>query len=157
MSTKSYQQFFSQKKGNRRCEAAFFKDTSNYFSLLNLKFLIDRFGSLRNLWEGEWEKIKYVKAEINTICDAETFMSGVLNNLLCRHCLENFTKNSQNHEDTTLSKMREFKLYNSHEAFEEDFSTGKMLLGVIVKMPDGDENSYVCYEEKEKSRLCWRG
>jgi hypothetical protein len=26
-----------------------------------------------------------------------------------------------------------------------------MLLGVIVKMPDGDENLYVCYEEKEKS------
>jgi hypothetical protein len=39
----------------------------------------------------------------------------------------------------------------SRVAFEEDFSTGKMLLGVIVKMPDGDENLYVCYEEKEKS------
>jgi hypothetical protein len=35
--------------------------------------------------------------------------------------------------------------------FEEYFSTGKMLSGVIVKMPDGDENLYVCYEEKEKS------
>ncbi len=28
-----------------------------------------------------------------------------------------------------------------------------MLSGVIVKMPDGDENLYVCYEEKEKSRF----
>jgi hypothetical protein len=64
---KNYQKFFSQ-KGKRRYEAAFFKDTSNYFSLLNLKSLNERFGSLRNLWEGEWEKfIKYVKAEINTI------------------------------------------------------------------------------------------
>jgi hypothetical protein len=26
-----------------------------------------------------------------------------------------------------------------------------MLSDVIVKMPDGDENLYVCYEEKEKS------
>jgi hypothetical protein len=26
-----------------------------------------------------------------------------------------------------------------------------MLTGVIVKMPDSDENLYVCYEEKEKS------
>jgi hypothetical protein len=47
----------SAKKGKRRCGAAFFKDTSNYFSLLNFKSLIERFGSLRNLWEGEREKI----------------------------------------------------------------------------------------------------
>jgi hypothetical protein len=58
----------SAPKVKRRCEAAFFKDTSNYFSLLNLKSLIEKFGSLRNLWEGEQEKdIKYVKAEMNTI------------------------------------------------------------------------------------------
>ena len=50
-----------------------------------------------------------------------------------------------------MSKTKDFKLYKSHEAFEEDFSTGKMLSGVIVKMPDGDKNLYVCYEEKEKS------
>ncbi len=63
------------KKGKNRGEAAFFKDTSNYFSLLNLKSLIERFGPLRNLWEGEREKfIKYVKAEVNTICDTETNM-----------------------------------------------------------------------------------
>jgi hypothetical protein len=43
----------SAKKGKRRCEAVFFKDTSNYFSLFNLKSLIERFGSLRNLWEKE--------------------------------------------------------------------------------------------------------
>jgi hypothetical protein len=78
----------SGKKRKRRCEAAFFKDTSNYFSLLNLKSLVERFGSLRNLWEGEWEKIiKYITAKMYTICDTETFMSGVLNNLLCTHCL----------------------------------------------------------------------
>jgi hypothetical protein len=28
-----------------------------------------------------------------------------------------------------------------------------MLSDVIVKMPDGDENLYVCYEEKEKIRF----
>jgi hypothetical protein len=93
------------KKGKRRCEAAFFKDISNYFSLLNLKSLIERFGSLRNLWEGEQEKfIKYVNAEMNTICDTETFMSSVLNNLLCMHCLDNFMENNQFYEDTKIVK-----------------------------------------------------
>jgi hypothetical protein len=41
---------------------------------------------------------------------------------------------------TKLSKTRDFKLYKSGDAFEEDFSTGKILSGVIVKMPDSDEN-----------------
>ncbi len=77
---------------------------------------------------------------MNTICDTETFMSGVLNNLLYMHCLNNFMKINQYYEDTNLSKTSDFKLYKSREAFEENFSTGKMLLGVIVKMPDGDEN-----------------
>jgi hypothetical protein len=77
---------------------------------------------------------------MNAICDTETFMSNVLNNLLCMHCLDNFMKNNQYYEDTKLPKTRDFKLYKNREAFEEDFSTGKMLSGVIVKMPDGDEN-----------------
>jgi hypothetical protein len=79
-------------------------------------------------------------------------MSGVLNNLLCMHCLDNFMKINQYYEDTKLSKSRDFKFFKSCEAFEEDFSTGKMQSRVIVKMPDGDENLYVCYEEKEKSQ-----
>jgi hypothetical protein len=97
MSTKKDIKNSLGKKGERRCEAAFFKDTSNYFSLLNLKSLIERF--------------KYVKAEMNTICDTETFMSGVLNNLLCTYCLDNFMRNNQYYEDTKLSKTRDFKFY----------------------------------------------
>jgi hypothetical protein len=69
---------------------------------------------------------------MNTICDTETFMSSVSNNLLGAHCLDNFMKNNQYYEDTKLTKLRNFKLYKSRKAFEEDFSTGKLLLGVIV-------------------------
>ncbi len=91
---KELPKILQSKKGKRRCEAAFVKDTSNYFSLHNLKSLIERFGSVRNLWEGEWEKnikyVKNVKMDMNTKCDTETFMSGVLNNLLCMHCLKKF-------------------------------------------------------------------
>jgi hypothetical protein len=72
-----------KKLKGHKSEAVFFKDTSNYFSLLNLRSLIERFGLPRILWEGEREKfIKYVKAEMNTIQDTEKYMSGVLNNLL---------------------------------------------------------------------------
>jgi hypothetical protein len=77
---------------------------------------------------------------MNTICDTENFMSSVLNNLFCAHCLDNVAKNNQYYEDTKLSKTRDIKLYKSREAFEEEVSTEKMLLDVIVKIPDGDEN-----------------
>ncbi len=39
-------------------------------------------------------------------------------------------------------------LYKSRNALNEDFLTGKMLSGVIVKLPGCDENIYVCYEER---------
>jgi hypothetical protein len=49
ISTKKNTKNHSHKKREKRGEAAFFKDTLNYFSLLNLKSLIERFGPLRNL------------------------------------------------------------------------------------------------------------
>jgi hypothetical protein len=101
---KKYRKPFTQKSG-KRGKAAFFKDTSNYFSLLNLKPFIERFGPLRNLWEGEREKfIKYVKAEMNTICDTETYMPCVLNSLLCTHSLNYFMKDNQQYQEPKIFK-----------------------------------------------------
>jgi hypothetical protein len=92
-------------KDKKRGEPAFFRDTSNYFSLLNLSSLIERFGSIRNLWEGEREKfIKYVKAEMNTIYDTETYMTGVLNSLLRTHCLHSFMKDNQHYQGKKCQK-----------------------------------------------------
>ncbi len=39
----------TRKKRKSIGKAAFFEDTSNYFSLLKLKTLIERFGSVQNL------------------------------------------------------------------------------------------------------------
>ncbi len=49
--------------------------------------------------------------------------------------------------------MRDFKVYKSYDALNEDFLTEKMLSSVIVKLPDCDENTYVCYEEKNNSQF----
>jgi hypothetical protein len=107
-----------------------------------------------NPGEGEREKfIKYVKAEMNTIWDTETYMPCVLNSLLCMHCLNNFMTDNQHYQESKMLKMRDFKLYKSCDALHEDFSTGKMLSGVIVKLPDCDENIYVCYEERNNSHI----
>ncbi len=65
-------------------------------------------------------------------------------------------KDNQHYQELKMSKMSDFKLYKSCDAFYEDFSTGKMLLGVIVKSPNCDENIYVCYEERNKSQFMLR-
>jgi hypothetical protein len=91
---------------------------------------------------------------MNTICDTETYMLCVLNSLLCMHCLNNFMKVNQHYQQTKMSKIRDFKLYkSSRDVLKEDFKTGKMLLGVIVKLPDCDENIYICYEGRNNSQF----
>jgi hypothetical protein len=90
---------------------------------------------------------------MNTRCDTETYMPCVLNSLLCTHCLNNFMKDNQHYQEPKMSKMRDFKLYKNRDAFYENFSTGKMLSGVIVKLPDFDENICICYEERNNSQF----
>ncbi len=104
---------------------------SNYFSLLNLMSLIERFGLPRILWKGEREKfIKYAKAEMNKIQDTEKYMSGVLNNLLRTHCLNNFTKENHFFQEALVSKTRQFKVYSNCKEFLDNFATGKILSAV---------------------------
>ncbi len=74
---------------------------------------------------------------MNTICNTETYMSGVLNNLLCTHCLHNFMRDNHHYHEPKTSKTRDFKVYKSYDAFREDFVTEKNLSGFIVKFPDG--------------------
>ena len=47
----------------------------------------------------------------------------------------------------------DIKVYKSHDAFKEDFVTGKILSSVIVKFPDGNESIHVCHEERVQSRF----
>ncbi len=125
ISTKKNTKYHSHTK-EKRGKEAFFKDTSNYFSLLNLMFLIERFGSLRNLWEGEREKIiKYIKVDMNTMCDTETYMPCVLNYLLCTHCLNNIVKDNQHYQEPKMSKMRLLNFIQVVMHFMKTFQLGK--------------------------------
>lgn len=136
------------KKGRNKGEAAFFQDTTNYFSLLNLKQLIERFGSIRTLWEGEREKyIKYVKKEIHTICNTEKFMPGVLNKILCNNKMNDFLSMNQFHKATSYSKTRNFKVYKDYKELIDNFRSGMMLSGVIMKSKvNGEEEIFICYK-----------
>jgi hypothetical protein len=132
-------------------KAAFFENTTNYFSLLNLKQLIERYGSIRTLWEGEREKfIKYVKKEMHTICDTETFMPRVLNKFLCNNKINDFLKKNQFHDELKYSKTRNFRIYKNYKDLNDNFRRGMMLSGIIMKSKvNGKEDIYICYKAKE--------
>ena len=136
------------RRGKNKGEAAFFQDTSNYFSLLNLKQLIERFGSMRVLWEGEREKfIKFVKKEMNTICNTETYMPGVLNKFLCNNKMHDFLQQNQLHEDLKYFKTRNFRVYKNYNDLNNNFRRGMMLSGVLMKSKDnGKEDIFICYK-----------
>ncbi len=78
-------------------------------------------------------------------------MSGVLNNLLCTHCLNNFMKENQFFKEASVSKTREFKVYSNREEFPDDFATGKILSAILIKLQPDDESVYVCYKDKNKN------
>ncbi len=98
-----------------------------------------------------------VQAKMNTICDTETFMSGVLNNLFYTHCLDNFMQNNQYYEDKKSSKTRDFKLYKSREAFEEDFSTGKCCQVLLARCQTVMRIYMIAMKKRSRIGLCWRG
>ena len=141
------------RKGRNKGEAAFFQDTSNYFSLLNLKQLIERFGSIRLLWEGEREKfIKYIKKEMTTICNTETYMPGVLNKFLCNHKMDEFLKQNQLYDEVKYSKTRNFRVYKNFNDLNHNFRSGMMLSGVIMKSKEnGREDIFICYNGDTKN------
>ena len=78
-------------------------------------------------------------------------MSGVLNNLLQMHCLNNFMKENQFFQEASVSKTREFTVYSNREEFINNFATGKILVAVLIKLQPDDESVYVCYKDKDKN------
>ena len=83
---------------------------------------------------------------MNTIFDTESYMPGVLNKFLRANCLNDFMENNQYYQEKQYYKTRNFKVYDDYKDLENNFRTGMMLSGVIVKSSDGEEGIYVCYK-----------
>ncbi len=83
---------------------------------------------------------------MNTIFDTEIYKPGVLNKFLRANCLNDFMENNQYYQEKQYYKTRNFKVYDDYKDLENNFRTGMMLSGVIVKSSDGEEGIYVCYK-----------
>lgn len=140
-----------KRKGNGN-DICYFEKTSNYFSLLNLKDLVLRFGHMRKLWEGEREKyIKFVKKVLQSMQNSDTYLTNTLQKLLQTHCLDQFMEDNMHHSPASYSRTLNYKVYKSWDVFKEEFwDSGIMLSGVLVEGTDG---IYICIQEGDIIKL----
>ena len=85
---------------------------------------------------------------MTTICATESYMPNVLNEFLRTNQMNKLLKTNQLHEEIKYSKTRNFTVYGSFQDLKNNFKTGIMLSGVIMKSPsaDGKEDIFVCYK-----------
>jgi hypothetical protein len=126
------------KNGDRK--KGFYENCTNFFSLLNCKELIEMFGSLRYLWEGDDEHfIKYIKAELATLRHSTTSLKNLLQKVLCSLVLNDLNESNPLREGTVYSRTGDFKVYRKlnhpDDILQEQFICG---------LADEDGNLYVC-------------
>ena len=84
---------------------------------------------------------------MTTICNTETYMPGVLNKFLCNNKMNDFLKQNQLHEDLKYFKTRNFRVYKNFNDLNNNFRSGMMLSGVLMKSKDnGKEDIFICYK-----------
>jgi len=141
---------FHARKGDER--RGFYETTSNFFSLLNCKDLIEQFGSLRYLWEGEDEQfIKCLKKEVATLRHNTNSLKNLLQKLVTTMVLRDLNINNPLRESTVRSRLFDFKVYrcDKNEDAIDVLKLNQFLTGVV----DKSGSLYVCFLIQKEYRL----
>ena len=128
---------------------AFYESKSNYFSLLNCKEMMEKYGSLLYLHEGEDEKfIQKVKQEISNMRYNTSHLTVLLQKLLATATMEHLNKNNPMSIQTTYSRLSNFRVYRPdqkccisepHHVLEKNV----FVSGIV----DNHNTMYICFEK----------
>lgn len=132
----------------RKKKECFFEDTSNYFSLLNLKMIAIRNGDIKSVWEGEREKyIKFLKRVIEAMPVNETYLRNILSKMMRNHSLDQMLEGNSIYRPNPYERTEDFTVYQNRKTFEEKYwNSGKPLHGVLVNELEG---IYICIQQKK--------
>ena len=131
----------------------FYQTKSNYYSLLNCKEIIERYGSLRYLWEGGDEKfIQMIKREISSMRYDVSYLKVLLEKLLSTSVLESLNFNNPLRSKIKYARLRDFNVYRS------DITTTTPSLFLIDKeyitgLIDEYSKMYLCFERSVGSGI----
>jgi len=129
----------SAKEGSR----TFFETTANFLSLLNVEEAIERFGSLRKLWEGNDEKfIQLIKNELSGFRHKDEHMKTLLVKMLRTKIFDIINKDNQFSQRTTYARTIDFKTYDKAKALSNEH----FFSGVII-----DDKMFMCFNAESGS------
>ena len=114
-------------------KGSFVTSGCNFLSLLNMKDAIDRYGSMRELWEGLMEGyIQNVKRELSTLRHNDGFMKVILNKLLRTCYLENVNEGNPFSQRIQYSRTLNVTVYACTTSLHELLGSGDIISGVVA-------------------------
>jgi hypothetical protein len=130
----------------------FFKKTSNFFSMLNLRGLFERFLNMKVLWEGEREKyIKFLKEVLKSLQGTETFLTNVLEKFLQSHCLDEIMEGNSVYSPVTYERSAEYKVYKDWKKFKtETWDEASLISGIKIQ---GRDELFICFVKEKDSGI----
>ena len=123
-------------------QGPFFTTGSNFLSLLNVRDTIDRYGSMRALWEGLMEGfIQNVKCELTNMRHNYTFMQTILKKMLRASYLEQMNEDNPFSHNKKYSRTLNCKVYPTKTNVGQTmFDSDSVISGVIIA-----EKMYICF------------
>ena len=110
----------------------------NFLSILNLSDQIDKFGCIRDYWEGTFERfIQYVKPFMKNVRNSESYLGLQLSNIHKSHLLNNLIQQFEDSIQTSYERHKNVIIYASIQVCQHSAITGEVLLGIIVNEYDG--------------------
>ena len=126
--------------------SVFFMKTPNFYSILNVKRLVEMFGSLRYIYEGDDEKfIKNIKREISVIQHNTSHLKVIMEKMLRTRVLNDLNRDNPLNKQSTETKLHDFKVYRPGKAH---YNPKQILEGLefITGVIDDDGEIYICFE-----------
>lgn len=135
-------------EGKNSDKAPFFIESPNYHSLLNCFEMLNKFGSLRYLWEGLDEKfIKYIKHEISILRRDTSHLKLLLKKFFRTSVLRDFNMNNPLQYVEKYYKRTNFKVYKRINNIIEEPSHVLEKEDVITGVIDEHGNFLICFTE----------
>jgi len=122
----------------------------NFLSLLNLPSIIDKYGSLRNIWEGGVQGegfIQLIKTELRPGL-IKNWEKWSVDNILIDSSIESIYNNLHYNNKVHINQMAEFKVYQSQVLAFTTIASGRPISAISTVNELGNEEYYIAYRKE---------
>lgn len=133
------------KEVNKMDDKPFFIRKSNYLSLLGFPAMIQKFGPIASMWEGNLEGyIRFMKREMGVMMHSDRFLEHIMKKVARARFFDILTESSQ-FEKKTYTRLNNVKIYKKKDDAIYQISRGLPFSGIV----DSDNKLWVCTNGKK--------